>query len=88
MIREIIHLLRETRAQLLKGIIPGHFYETDYDNGAYTACVVIAPKREKVMGFERMWADIKSHYGSSLVPAYILVSNGSKGSYFVVFIRK
>lgn len=88
MIREIIHLLRETRTHLLSGIIPGHLYESDYDNGSYTACVVIAPKKEKIMGFEDMWSKIRDHYGKLLVPVYLLVSNGSRGSYFVVFIRK
>ena len=74
--------------RMLSNILPGNLYENSYDNGEYYACVVIAPKKERIMGFEGMWDKIRAHYGKLLVPAYLLVSNGSGGSYFVVFIRK
>jgi len=78
----------KTDKTFLKGIIPNKVYEQVYDCDQYYSVVCVYPRRERVLGFEAMYREIRKIYESLVLPAFYLCEKGVNGSYFVIYLKK
>lgn len=59
-----------------------------FEHDTFYSIVCVYPIKQKVLGFEQIYSDLKEKLGETLMPLYNLVTNGSVRSYFVVYVRK
>ena len=60
--------------------------EHSYEGEVYTA--ILTMTKGRIMGFDSTFSKLKEKAGDKLLPVYVLVEHGSRGSYSVVYIRK
>lgn len=63
-------------------------FEQVYDNKRYWVSVVVYPKGEKILSFDKILQEVKGVYGNDLLSVYVLVSNGVFGCWFALYFRK
>lgn len=63
-------------------------YEEVFDNYEYFVSVVIYPKREKIVSFDKIFEKVREAYPSVLLPVYVLVNSGVFGNWFCLYFRK
>lgn len=63
-------------------------FEQVYNNKHYRVSVVVYPKGEKILSFDKILREVKGVYGNDLLSVYVLVSNGVFGCWFALYFRK
>lgn len=63
-------------------------YESVYDNHEYFVSIVIYPKKERVINFNKIFAEVSEAYPSVLLPVFVLLNGGVFGSWFALYFRK
>lgn len=63
-------------------------YEVVYDNYEYFVSVVVYPKKEKIVSFDKIFARINEVYSGLVLPVFVLVDHGVCDNWFAIYFRK
>ena len=61
-----------------------------YEHDNYISVLVVYPMKVQIRSFEKIYEEINQQQDlkGRVVPVYFLVSNGSMGNYFIIYLRK
>ena len=71
-----------TRVKEVKGV------EIVYNNIDYNVCIVLYPKGQKIVHFEKIMKELDKEHEGLMLPVFVLVSNGVFGNWFALYFRK